>query len=79
MTQRIIVQTICTATVREEWTIDIPDDLDLDRSSWYGAGWEDAIDAGVATIVKAENTEVTDERRREVTVVAEIPHLREAG
>ena len=77
MTQRIIVQTICTATVREEWTIDIPDDLDLARENWYGAGWEDAIEAGVATIVSVQNTEVTDERQREVTNVA--PRLKEAS
>lgn len=66
--QRITVRTVATATVEEEWTLDVPEGLDLDTQQW-GVGWSAMIQAGKISVVAVENLEVYNERDRQVEKV----------
>lgn len=78
MSQRLVVRTVCTATLVEEWTIEVPDDADVDRLTWT-TGWAAAHEAGITTVLAVENISIDEERDRIVIDVRELPILKEAG
>lgn len=68
--KRLIIDTVCTATVREQWEFNVPDDFE-----WHEAtGGDDLLDESCTRpdirFVRVDNLNVDDERDREVTNVA---------
>lgn len=71
--KRIVIDTICTATVREEWVFNIPDDADTDTLLAEGDGLIDALLAEHERypLHSVKNTDVTDEEDRSITQVGD--------
>lgn len=64
--KRLTLEAICTATVRETWTIDVPDDFDLPPDDLPTPG--DILRQPGTLFVSCED-DVDDERDRETTSV----------
>lgn len=66
----VIVRSICTATVVEEWTFEVPEGADINRTTFEGSGgWDEAIANSTVRILSCVDEKVTDERDREVVEV----------
>lgn len=64
MASRLVVHTISTATIHEEFVIELTDGADVDQQNW--SGWEDAFATGVAKKVTSIQTDVDGIKGRRV-------------
>lgn len=67
MSSKLIVHTVATAKVEEEWLIEIDEGADINTHVWNG--WEDAIEQGIARKIAVIQVETRDHEERQVLKV----------
>lgn len=67
MASKLIVHTTATATVTEQWMIEIEDGADVNQLIWNG--WEEALASGKARKIGVIEIETRGHRNRKVESV----------
>lgn len=66
--KRIVFETWCKADLRERWTVDVPDDADVD--AWSESDFIAALDHG--EIHECANVQVAEEGDRDFAELVEV-------